>query len=184
MTRKTLPFWHHAKEISPAMWKELNRLPRASNDTYPCMVEQLDGTTWPCVLFVDESIYRKKFKGCYGMEEPFIEIESVKSILPSPSKTPVHIEKRMLRNGETRMGGIVVTFVLRDGKRFIHVSGGFYEFVSVPPGYRPDDIVKVIIEDYRDRLNLVKGQYLTDPNWKWCVFRRHRILRPNVHEES
>ncbi len=182
MARKAPHFWQHAKEIPPALWKELNRLPRANDDAYPCMVEQLDGTNLPCVLFVEESVYRKMFKGFFGNKDLFIEIESVKSIRPSPSKTPVDIEKKMQEHGETRMGGTIVTFVLRDGRRFVHVGGNSYEFVSVPPGYEPDDIVDAFFENERgERIQLYPKEYYEPPHSMWCVFRRPRILRLSVH---
>jgi hypothetical protein len=105
------------------------------------------------------------------MEDAFLDVETVKSVGPSPSKTPVAIEKRMYQYGETRMGGFVVTFVLRDGKRFVHAGGGFCEFVSVPEGYKPDDVVDVIFEG-RPRIDLGKTKWLESPDWKWCVFER------------
>ncbi len=50
-----------------------------------------------------------------GTDDPFIDVESVKAVKPSPATTPVAIERRMYQHGETRMGGFVVTCTLRDG---------------------------------------------------------------------
>ncbi|HYM39657.1 MAG TPA: hypothetical protein VEY12_05875, partial [Thermoplasmata archaeon] len=102
---------------------------------------------------------------------PFIDVESVKAVKASPSKTPIAIEKRMYQHGETRMGGFVVTFVLRDGRRFVYSGGDFCEFVSVPSGYTPDDIEDVVFEGY-PRMNLGKTKWIESPDWKWCIFER------------
>lgn len=166
---RTLPRRKKVGRIPVVLWKELRRLPRASEHTYPCSVETVDGTYWPRVLFAEKATYHKHFEGTYGMEDPFLDVESVKAVRPSPSKTPAAIERRMYRHGETRMGGFVVTFVLGDGKRFVYSGGDFCEFVSVPEGYRPDDIVEVVFEGH-SRIDLAKAKWIESPDWKWCIF--------------
>ncbi len=168
---KSLPSWKRVAAIQPDLWEALRRLPRGSEHTYPCSVEQHDGTHWPRVLFVERTDYDRWYHGTYGMKDPFLDVETVKSVNPSPSKTPVLIEKRMYANGETRMGGFVVTFILRDGERFVHAGGNFCEFVSVPESYTPDDIADVMFEGY-PRMDLRKTKWLGSPDWKWCVFER------------
>jgi hypothetical protein len=105
------------------------------------------------------------------MNKPFLDVETVKSVGPSPSKTPIAIERKMYRHGETHMGGFVVTFVLRDGTSFVHAGGDFCEFVAVPKGYAPDDIVDVAFEDNRGT-ELAKTGWLKSPDWKWCIFEK------------
>ena len=168
---KTLRPWNHVGRIRPSVWDALRQLPRGSEHTYPCSVEQNDTTRWPRVLFAERKDYDQWYHGTYAMNVPFLDVETVMSVGPSPSKTPVAIEKRMYRHGETRMGGFVVTFVLRDGTQFVHAGGDFCEFVSVPEGYLPDDIVDVVFEG-DDRTDLGKTQWLKSPDWKWCIFER------------
>lgn len=175
MPFKTLPRWRAVSGLPEELWDVLESLPRTADTSgggavYPCAVEQADGTYWPCVLFVEKEVYHNSYRGTYGMADPFLDVRSVVSVLPSPYKTPIPIEKRMYSHGETHMGGFVVTFLLKDGTRFFHSGGDFCEFVGVPPGYVPDDIVDVVFEQdpkISDQVN-----HLTAPDWKWCVFER------------
>ncbi len=72
--------------------------------------------------------------GRVGTDDPVIDVESVKAVKPSPAKTPVAIERRMYQHGDTRMGGFVVTFTLREGKQSVPSRGEFREFISIPEG--------------------------------------------------
>jgi len=168
---KTLPLWRRVGRVRPSVWEALRQLPRGSEYTYPCSVEQDDGTYWPRVLFAERKDYDQWYQRTYGMSEPFLDVEIVKSVGPSPSKTPVEIEKRMYRHGETHMGGFVVTFVLRDGTEFVHGGGDFCAFASVPDGYLPDDIVDVVFGGH-SRTHLGKIKWLKSPDWKWCIFNQ------------
>lgn len=166
---KMLPRGRKVGRIPEPLWGELQRIPRASEYTYPCAAETFDGTLWPRVLFAEKETYHKHFERTYGMDDPFLDVESVKAVKASPSKMPVAIERRMYHHGETRMGGFVVTFTLRDGKRYVYSGGDFCEFVSVPEGYGVEDIVDVEFEGY-PRMNLGEIKWVESPDWKWCIF--------------
>ncbi len=63
------------------------------------------------------------------------------------------------------MGGFVVTFTLRDGKPSVSSRGDFCEFISIPEGYVPDDIVDVVLEGH-PRMNLCRTRWIGSLDWK------------------
>ncbi|HYM40081.1 MAG TPA: hypothetical protein VEY12_08070, partial [Thermoplasmata archaeon] len=69
---RIFPRGRQVGRIPEAVWKDLRGFPRASEHTYPCAVETVDGTYWPRVLFAEKEAYHGHFEGTYGMEEPFI----------------------------------------------------------------------------------------------------------------
>ncbi|MHA1962426.1 MAG: hypothetical protein ACW99U_19655 [Candidatus Thorarchaeota archaeon] len=158
--------------ISPAIWRDLTSFPRGTDLTWPAAVRITDGRHYPRVLFVEKNVYHRKFRGCYGMDDAFIPVESVELVTPSPSKTPIAVEKEMYAHHETHMGGYVVKFRLSDGTIYWHTSGNFLEFVSVPKGYQAEDVAEVIFPAFEEYAQKPDDSdiHLMSPDWKWCVF--------------
>ncbi len=103
--------------------------------------------------------------GRMGTDDHFMDVESGKAVRPSPSKTPGTIERRMYQHGETRTGGFVVRFTLRDGKRSVCSRGESCELISIPGGYVADDIIDVVLEGH-PRRNLCRTGWIGSLDWK------------------
>jgi hypothetical protein len=93
-----------------------------------------------------------------------IRVDDVATLAESPFRLPVALADQLYRAGESGMGYSAFTLVFRDGAQINVVSGGAIDFVPMPEGRAPADIVRVIPHSGRDQAPL------SSPKYHWCLF--------------
>lgn len=134
---------------------------------WPAQVTLSDGTTHSCVYFADASEYIKVW-GVWpdddsGKDE--IKAEDVAIISPSPSRLSLKFAEQLYRAGESGMGYTVFELLYSDGSKSAHLAGNAVDFVRLPAGKQPADIVNVLPHAGRD-----SKAHIETPDYAWCLF--------------
>jgi hypothetical protein len=134
----------------------------------PCRVLLNDGRWIDRVYVVDANAYIKTW-GVWPEDDPgktAIRIEQVVKVEDSPSRLPVSLANCLYKSGESGMGYCVFTVEFRDGRRQAYVTGNAIDFITVPPGLRNSDALRVIPHEGRE-CDPVQG-----PDYAWCLYGR------------
>ena len=135
---------------------------------WPAQATLRDGSVHDRVYFVDAAEYIKAW-GVWpdddsGKQE--IRIEEVVSISDSASRLPYKFADQLYRSGESGMGYVVFELQYTDGAKSAHLAGNAVDFVQLPEGKQPKDIVGVTPHAGRDSKN-----HLDAPDYAWCLFQ-------------
>jgi hypothetical protein len=100
-----------------------------------------------------------------------VPIDAVVRIEESPTRLPVAIANRIYEAGESGMGYCVFTLELRDGRRLPFVTGNAVDFVDLPPGVKPSDIVTVFPHEGRDHFQgRTMAPHTRGAPYAWCLY--------------
>ena len=103
-----------------------------------------------------------------------VKLEDVAEIFESPTRLPVKFANALYRAGESGMGYTMFTVRFRGGGERAVVTGNAIDFISLPPGQTPADIIEVVPHQGRDR-----AVASTQPYY-WCIHgsrKSHAALR-------
>lgn len=110
----------------------------------PCAVTLLDGRAFEICLAWENKRYSDK--GDWLNPELVCEIRAI------DSRMPAKFAKRLHKAGESGMGYHIYVVELTDGTSFVHIAGNLMiDFLNLPGGYSPADIVDVIPHAGRER---------------------------------
>jgi hypothetical protein len=93
-----------------------------------------------------------------------VNILEVVALTESPFRLPLRFAEVLYRAGESGMGYIVFTMVFSDGTKASSAGGNAVDFVALPPGKTPADIVEVLPHVGRD------SGPMTRPKYSWCLY--------------
>jgi hypothetical protein len=140
---------------------------------WPSHVELIDGTERDHVVLVRATEYIRVW-GVWPENDPgkrSIPIESISAIRESRRRLPPAAANKLYAAGESGMGYVVFTVVLRDGRHLPFVTGGLVDFPALPEDVSSDDVVDVLPdvgrEQFRER---VPSEEASAVNYAWCLF--------------
>ena len=172
-TRRYEPFSPGMRKYPPLSEQvraELGRVPPVSDGMmkyHPCKVRLKDGRWQDFVYAVDADDYIRVW-GVWpdqdnGKRE--VRIEDVEEIAESPSRLPPVFAQRLYEAGESGMGYMLFELSYRDGSRSAHLSGNAVDFIRLPDGKTPEDIVSVHPHAGREAADRLSAQ-----EYYWCIF--------------
>lgn len=169
---------HEIARASPAQLAQLMRVPAVTDgemEYRPCLVVLDDGSRLPRVYVVEAQAYKRNW--CvWPWDDPakvWIPIERVKQIQDSPERLPPKYATVLYHAGESGMGYVVFTVVLRDGRRLPYITGNAVDFPCWPPGVSPAMITDVIPHEGREHF---RTPHVPTPPEKqsaeyvWCLY--------------
>jgi hypothetical protein len=161
-----------APPLSPVLAEQLTRVP-ASHDgdlAYaPCTVRLRSGEVLPRVCMVEESAFTRK----WGIDPKrhFLSPNEVEAIEESPHRLPAPLADEIYAAGESGMGYVVFTVVLRDGTRLPFLTGNSVDFPDWPPGIDPRDAVSAEPHVGRERLGGAdRAPHTGAAQAVWCLY--------------
>lgn len=132
----------------------------------PCRVRLADGATHDRV-YVQEARPWVDVWGVWPDEDSGkdeIRLSDVVEISSSPMRLPPHLATKIYDAGESGMGYCIFTLVLADGRRLSCVTGNAVDFVDLPQGVTPADVVDLLPrEGSRDH-------YAESSSYAWCLY--------------
>lgn len=141
----------------------------------PCEVTLTTGEVKDCVYLVERESYLRMWGVAPG-DDPgkrSVEIEDVVAIRESPSRLRADLANRLYEAGESGMGYMIFTMVMRDGTRLPFVTGNAVDFPAWPPGSSAAQAVDVLPhvgrDVFRDR---GPSQYERSAEYAWCLYAR------------
>jgi len=135
----------------------------------PCRV-LLASREWRDCVYLVEAISYIENQGLWPWELPgweYLPLDDVLQIENSPTRLPAVIATKIARAGETRMGYHVFTLLTADGLRIPRISGN-PDWVELPNGVRPQDIIDVIPHEGRSK---VLDSHSHGKAFAWCLYR-------------
>src|SRR5262249_22075950 len=96
-----------------------------------------------------------------------IDFGEIVEIDDSPRRLPPHLANVLYEAGESAMGGCYFTLVTRSGLRIPCSTGNFVDFLDLPDGVAPIDIVRV--EPHADDARTASNPAHT-PEIKWSIY--------------
>ena len=155
--------------IKPDLLAELMRVEPsdASPGEYrPCRVHLTDGRMLDRV-YVAEAISYILYLGVWPERDPgkkSVSILQAKHIEESPSRLPARLANKLYKGGETSMGGVSFSLLLRDGREIFVSTGNAVDFVDYPTGVTPGDVVDVVHGKQGS------GQQAQGADYYWCLY--------------
>ena len=134
----------------------------------PCRVRLRGGQVRDCVYVVEADRYILGW-GIWPEDDPgkdSVRLEDVVEIDESPRRLPAPLANKLYAAGESGMGYVVFTLLLRDGRRVPCLTGNAVDFPTLPEGVTPDDVVDVLPHEGRGR----EEQGTMHP-YAWCLYR-------------
>jgi len=140
----------------------------------PCQVTLISGDIVDRVVIVEADSYLTAW-GVWPADDAgkrSVAIQDVTQIADSPVRLPAELANQLYAAGESGMGYVIFTVVLRDGRRLPFVAGNLVDFPALPSGVGTADIVDVLAhqgpEEFRGR-----GPYRHEQSapYQWCLFR-------------
>lgn len=92
-----------------------------------------------------------------------VAIGDVVEISASPMRLPPNLATKMYDAGESGMGYCRFTLVLADGNHLACTTGNAVDFVDLPDGVTPDDIVDLLPHE-------LTGQVVEGSSYAWCLY--------------
>jgi len=159
-----------APVISDLLLAQLRAVPPTGDgiEYRPCRV-CLDDGSWQDHVYVQEVdswlYHRGAAPATDGRREvPFARVQEIRD---SASRLPVDIAQTLYRAGETNMGGISFALITRGAQRITAEAGGAVDFVDLPEGIAPSDIVGV--EPHARDARFGRHRRTTLP-FAWCLY--------------
>lgn len=162
--------------LPPELREQLERVAPSHDGALayrPCRVRLRSGAWHDRVYVVEADAYRRVW-GAWPEDDGArraIAIEDVVEIEGSPHRLPAALATAQYAGGESGMGYVILTVVLRDGRRLPRVLGNALDFPALPVGVTTEEIVDVVREGrdvFRDRSP--RPDEGTAP-YAWCLYR-------------
>jgi hypothetical protein len=96
-----------------------------------------------------------------------VSLSDLMVIVESPSRLPIPIAKTIYEAGESGMGYYVFTLVFDDGREVPCGTGNAVDFVALPEGLDPKDVVDVRTHT---PYGLAVSDYAPTANYAWCLY--------------
>lgn len=169
------------KPISKELLAQLMRVPASTNgymEYRPCLVEFDDGSWFPRVYVVEVGAYMKVW-GVLPGDDPAkqsFQIERVKRIEDSPERLTAEHANAIYKAGESGMGYVIFTIVLKDGRRLPYVTGNAVDFPNWPTGVTPAMVASV--ESHHGREYFRNHPPQADErsaDYAWCLYTIGRL---------
>jgi hypothetical protein len=165
-------------KLTVAQTAQLARIP-TSTDGYcryaPCEVTLVTGEVRDCVYVVEQESYMRMW-GVAPTDDPgkrSVLIEDVVEIRESPSRLRADLANKLYEAGESGMGYVIFTVVMKDGSRLPFVTGNAVDFPAWPPGSSAAQAVEVLPhvgrDVFRDR---GPSEYERSAEYAWCLYAR------------
>lgn len=158
-------------ELSALLRAQLNRIAPSIDGAlryFPCSVRLHTGQIVDRVYVVEAQSYISVW-GVWpdqDAQKHEVKLEDVVEILESPTRLPVNFANALYRAGESGMGYTVFTMRFRGGGEQAVVTGNAIDFISLPAGQTPADIIEVVPHLGRDRAVASAQPYY------WCIHGR------------
>jgi hypothetical protein len=162
------PGGRHYPALPPPLKAQLDQVvPSVDGDLkyFPCYVRTKDGRELDRVYVVSAQPYIAQW-GVWPDQDPHkyeVRLEDVAEIRESPTRLPPRFAIELYRAGESGMGYTVFTVTFRDGTDESYVGGNAIDFISLPRGQTPRDIVAVTPHAGRERA------VSDDAPYYWCI---------------
>jgi hypothetical protein len=133
----------------------------------PCLVTLRDGRKIDCVYVLPFDAYIRAWGATPEQDQAkaSLLIDDVVAITESPSRLPARLADRIYRAGETGMGYCTFSLKFRDGSEQRYTTGNAVDFVAMPQGQAPNDVVDVVTHN---------APWSTDDwttlQYHWCLF--------------
>jgi hypothetical protein len=139
----------------------------------PCSVLLRQGELFERVYVMNRDMYVQV--GGIWPDPPDVStalaIENVDWIEDSPHRLPQEIATKIYEAGETGLGFRVFTLVLENGSRLPFSTGRQVDFLELPPGVTPWDIVDVLPHTGREFFQGKGFQPHTHAaSFEWCLY--------------
>ncbi len=137
---------------------------------WPASVELKDGKILERVSFLSADSFINHWGFGVRTKEQIgsleVSVHDVKKIWESPHRLPAKFANKIYAHGESGMGLMVFTLVLKDGRRKTLATGNAVDFVGMPRGVSLDMIDDISHEGTREDA-IGSG----DDDAKFCPFR-------------
>ncbi len=156
--------------LSDQLRVQLERIPAVSDGIikyYPCKVRLKDGRWQDFVYVVNADDYIRVW-GVWPDQDKRkreVRIQDVEQIAESSSRLPQAFAQRLYDAGESGMGYVIFELSHSDGSRSAHLSGNAVDFVQLPNGKTPKDVVAVHPHSGRERHDRLSAH-----DYYWCLF--------------
>jgi hypothetical protein len=160
--------------ISASLAEQVAAVPPANHPSLaykPCAVTLHDSTVRDYVYVQEVNAYLATW-GILPADNsgaPEVALADVASITSSPSRLPPEIAEAIYREGESGMGYYKFELVFSDGETAPCVTGDAVDFVRLPDGRAPSDVVAVNrLERSDDRWSAAEARLV---DYAWCLYR-------------
>jgi hypothetical protein len=137
----------------------------------PCRVKLRSGE-WRDRVYVQEATSYLSHWGIWPWEDrdkDYLPLDDVVEIDDSPTRIPAHVATSIYAAGESGMGYCIFTLVTADGRRIACMTGNAVDWVDLPSGVSPRDVVDVSPQEGRDEVNAGFG--VGGSRYAWCLYR-------------
>lgn len=136
----------------------------------PCRVQLAESGEWrDRVYLVEAHSYVRLWGLDHGGGREYVPIRSVLRIENSPTRLSPALANKLYAAGESGMGYCVFTLVARNGQRIPCLTGGAVDWVQLPDGLVPGDVVDVIPHEGRD-----EPTHAGTAPYAWSLYRLGR----------
>jgi len=136
-----------------------------ARNIYPCQVKLRSGETIDYVYLYEANHYIETW-GVWPDEDPGkknLPIEDVLLIEESPSRISTKVANKIYAGGESGMGYVAFTLILKDGGRIPYVTGNLVDFPHLPEGVSPEMVVDVIPQER-------SKEWLENRHYYFCIY--------------
>jgi hypothetical protein len=113
------------------------------------------------------------FIGLWGWDpnRRYVRIQDVVAIRDCPSRLPARFAGKLYIAGESSMGGVVFSALLKDGSRVPFSMGNAVDFPSWPDGLDPSDVIEVVHHPSQAALrDRAPGRPIRSAEYSWCLY--------------
>jgi len=145
----------------------------------PCLVHLHDGRALDRVYVVQAEPYVRLW-GIWPEHDQgkrSLSIDEVAQITESPSRLPARLATKMYEAGESGMGYCRFVLTLRDGRQLHYVMGDAVDFVELPSGVTPDDVLDLrphegaAVQWQAPTSDHADASEWGEAGYAWCLYR-------------
>jgi hypothetical protein len=100
----------------------------------------------------------------------YVAIDEVAEIAGSPYRLPKKFADKVYAAGESGMGYVIYTLVMKDGSRLPFASGDAVDFPNWPDGAKPEDVVDVLPHEGREAFRERGSTNTSASPYSWCLY--------------
>jgi hypothetical protein len=153
--------------LSPLLREELGKVTPSVDEHgfsyFPCLLVCEDGTVHPRAYVSSRDLYIRMWGD--DPSRDYVDIGAVKTLRSSPERLPADLASTVYTYGESGMGSRKFNIIDRMSRRYVCQTGDAVDFVALPPGVTPADIVGVERGGRGDAVDLMGAPY------EWCIYR-------------
>ncbi len=135
----------------------------------PCQVQLRNGDVLPRVYVVEATSFLRNWG--HDPSRSMLDITTIEHLEDSPLRLPAQFANELYAEGESGMGYVMFTVVLRDGRRLPFVTGNAVDFPNWPSDVKPADVVAVLPHtgrpEFRDR---APHPTESSADYLWCLY--------------